>query len=86
MPGWLAVVGLILIWVAWRGVTGKMQALHLGAAGLVISAAHYITKQPTLIIDTNAEDCHVVYGSDTDDYAIVYIDSKNPKWHDFGEG
>ncbi|MGB1689662.1 MAG: hypothetical protein ACPHDM_03095, partial [Candidatus Poseidoniaceae archaeon] len=63
VPGWLAVVGLILIWVAWRGVTGKVQAL-LGAAGLVISAAHYITKQPTLIIDTNAEDCHVVYGSD----------------------
>ena len=63
VPGWLAVVGLIFIWVAWRGVTGKLQAL-LGAAGLVLSAAHYITKQPTLIIDTNAEDCHVVYGAD----------------------
>ena len=33
VPGWLAVVGLIFIWVAWRGVTGKIQAL-LGAAGL----------------------------------------------------
>ena len=63
VPGWLAVVGLIFIWVAWRGVTGKFQAL-LGAAGMVLSAAHYITKQPTLTIDTNAEDCHVVYGND----------------------
>ena len=63
MPGWLAFVGLIFVWVAWRGITGKFQAL-LGAAGIVISAAHYITKQPTLIIDTNAEDCHVVYGPD----------------------
>jgi len=63
VPGWLAVVGLILVWVAWRGVTGKFQAL-LGAAGIVLSAAHYITKQPTLIIDTNAEDCHVVFGPD----------------------
>ena len=63
VPGWLAVVGLIFIWVAWRGVTGKLQAL-LGAAGMVISAAHYITKQPTLTIDTNAEDCHVIYGND----------------------
>ena len=50
----------------------------------MISAAHYITKQPTLIIDTNAEDCHVVYGADPDNYAIVCIDSAYPKWHDFG--
>lgn len=63
VPGWLAVVGLILVWVAWRGVTGKIQAL-LGAAGIVLSAAHYFTKQPTLIIDTNADDCHVVFGPD----------------------
>ena len=63
VPGWLAVVGLILMWVAWRGVTGKLQAL-LGAAGAVLTTAHYITKQPSLIIDTNAEDCHVVYGPD----------------------
>lgn len=63
VPGWLAVVGLILVWVAWRGVTGKLQAL-LGAAGAVLATSHYITKQPTLIIDTNANDCHVVYGSD----------------------
>ncbi|GIR00325.1 MAG: hypothetical protein CM15mP9_0280 [Methanobacteriota archaeon] len=54
---------LILVWVAWRGVTGKIQAL-LGAAGIVLSAAHYFTKQPTLIIDTNADDCHVVFGPD----------------------
>ena len=63
VPGWLAVVGLICVWVAWRGVTGKIQAL-LGAAGIVLSAAHYFTKQPTLIIDTNADDCHVVFGPD----------------------
>ena len=42
VPGWLAVVGLILMWVAWRGVTGKMQAL-LGAAGIVLSTAHYLS-------------------------------------------
>ena len=63
VPGWLAAVGLILIWVAWRGVTGKMQAL-LGAAGIVLSSAHLITRRPTLTIDTNAEDCHTVFGSD----------------------
>ena len=63
VPRWIAFVGFILVWVAWRGVTGKIQAL-LGAAGIVLAAAHYFTKQPTLIIDTNADDCHVVFGSD----------------------
>ena len=40
-----------------------MQAL-LGAAGIVLSSAHLITRRPTLTIDTNAEDCHTVFGSD----------------------
>lgn len=63
VPGWLAVVGLILVWVAWRGVAGKLQAL-LGSAGIVLSASHYATRRPTLTIDTKAEDCHTVFGSD----------------------
>jgi len=63
VPGWLAVVGLILIWVAWRGLNGKTQALF-GAAGIVLSTAHYITRRPTLTIDTNADDCHTVFGPD----------------------
>jgi len=40
-----------------------MQAL-LGAAGIVLSTAHYITRRPTLTIDTNADDCHTVFGPD----------------------
>ena len=63
IPGWLAGVGAILIWIAWRGVTGKTQAL-LGAIGIVLLASHYITKKPTLTIDTKADDCHTVFGSD----------------------
>ena len=63
VPGWLAVVGLICIWVAWRGVTGKLQALF-GAAGIVLSASHLITRRPTLTIDTKAKDCHTIFGSD----------------------
>ncbi len=63
IPGWLAVVGGIFMWVAWRGVTGRLQAI-LGAAGIVLSSAHFITRRPTLTIDTKAEDCHTVFGSD----------------------
>ncbi len=63
IPGWLGIVGLILVWIAWRGVTGKAQAL-LGAAGIVLSSAHLLTRRPTLTIDTDAGDCHTVFGSD----------------------
>ena len=63
VPGWLAVVGLIFMWVAWRGVTGKFQAV-LGAAGIVMATSHYLTRRPTLTIDTKAKDCHTVFGPD----------------------
>ena len=63
VPGWLGVIGAIMMWVAWRGVTGRLQAI-LGAAGIVLSSAHFITRRPTLTIDTNANDCHTVFGSD----------------------
>ena len=61
VPGWLGVIGGIMMWVAWRGVTGRLQAA-LGAAGIVLSSAHFITRRPTLTIDTNANDCHTVFG------------------------
>ena len=63
VPGWLASVGLILIWVAWRGVVGKLQAFF-GAAGIVLASSHFFTRRPTLTIDTKAKDCHTVFGSD----------------------
>ena len=63
VPGWLAAVGCIMMWIAWRGITGKLQALT-GAAGIVLAAGHYITRRPTLTIDTKADDCHTVFGPD----------------------
>ena len=63
IPGWLAAVGVIFMWAAWRGFNGQFQAI-LGAIGIVLSAAHFITRRPTLTIDTKADDCHTVFGSD----------------------
>ena len=64
VPRWLGIVGLILIWVAWRGINAFPQAA-VGAAGIVLSSAHVITRRPTLTIDTVAGDCHTVFGSDS---------------------
>ena len=63
IPGWLAIVGAIFVWVAWRGFTGKIQAMF-ASLGLVLMASHFITRKPTITIDTNANDCHTVFGSD----------------------
>lgn len=63
IPGWLAVVGTIFMWVAWRGVAGKLQALF-GSIGIVLIASHFITRKPTITIDTKADDCHTIFGSD----------------------
>ena len=64
IPGWLGIVGLIFIWISWRGVNGSPQIL-LGAIGLVLSSAHVITRRPTLTIDTFVGDCHTVFGNDS---------------------
>ena len=37
IPGWLAAVGVIFMWAAWRGFNGQFQAI-LGAIGIVLSA------------------------------------------------
>ena len=64
IPGWLAIVGSILVWVSWRGLSGKAQAL-MGATGIVLSSAHFITRRPTVTLDTNAGDCHAIFGADS---------------------
>ena len=63
IPGWLAAVGAILVWIGWRGVAGRMQALF-ASVGIVLMASHFITRKPTITIDTKANDCHTVFGAD----------------------
>jgi len=64
IPGWLAFIGLILIWVSWRVLIGHAQ-LALGLLGVLLSSSWVITRRPTLTIDTEAGDCHVVFGNDS---------------------
>ena len=64
IPAWLGFVGLLLCWLSWRGLEGKLQSL-IGSAGIVIAVSHFITRRQTLTIDTSAGDCHSVFGNDT---------------------
>ena len=63
IPAWLGFVGLLLCWLSWRGLEGKLQSL-IGSAGIVIAVSHFITRRQTLTIDTSAGDCHSVFGND----------------------
>ena len=64
IPGWMAFIGLILIWVSWRVLVGHTQ-LAMGLLGILLTSGWVITRRPTLTIDTEAGDCHVVFGNDS---------------------
>ena len=63
IPGWMAMVGLLLIWISFRTLNGSVQAIA-GSIGIVLSTGHLITRRPTLTIDTTAGDCHSIFGND----------------------
>ena len=63
IPGWMAMVGLLLIWISFRTLNGSAQAIA-GSLGIVLSTGHLITRRPTLTIDTTAGDCHSIFGND----------------------
>jgi len=64
IPGWMGFIGLILVWVSWRVMIGHAQ-LAMGLFGILLTSGWVITRRPTLTIDTEAGDCHVLFGNDS---------------------
>ena len=64
VPGYIATLGLALVWSSIRIFsTSSLQIFTLlGGIGLILGWA--VTRKPTLTIDTEAGDCHVVTGND----------------------
>ena len=64
VPGYIATLGLALVWSSIRiFASSTLQILTLlGGIGLILGWA--VTRKPTLTIDTEAGDCHVVTGND----------------------
>ena len=64
IPGYIATLGLALIWSSIRiFASSSIQIITLlGGIGLIIGWA--VTRKPTLTIDTDAGDCHVITGND----------------------
>ena len=64
VPGYFAAAGLALIWSSIRIFSSPMvqAATMLSGIGLIIGWA--VTRKPTLTIDTEVGDCHVITGND----------------------
>lgn len=64
VPGYIATLGLALVWSSIRIFASSTLQIFtlLGGIGLILGWA--VTRKPTLTIDTEAGDCHVVTGND----------------------
>ena len=64
VPGYVATLGLALVWSGIRiFATGSLQMVAV-LSGLCLILGWAITRKPTLTIDTEAGDCHVITGND----------------------
>ncbi|MBQ70115.1 MAG: hypothetical protein CMA65_01315 [Euryarchaeota archaeon] len=64
VPNWLLMMGFVSIYVGWRLLViplHKWSFMLLGAAAIF---ARFFTRQPTVTIQTAANDTHVLYGNE----------------------
>ncbi len=65
IPVWVAFVGLCLLYASWRIITPpNIRLLGLGL-GLAMISGWVLTKRPTLTLDTELGDCHVLHAIDS---------------------
>ena len=72
VPGYIATLGLALVWSSVRiFASSALQILTLiSGIGLILGWA--VTRKPTLTIDTEAGDCHVITGND---YSLLKLNT-----------
>ena len=64
VPPWLVILGLALMWIGYRLVVPPWYRLGFIVAGSAMVVARFLTKQPTLTLQTTSGDTHVVYGNE----------------------
>ena len=74
--GW-AVVGAVLLLVAYRGlVLGTSWQLLTIGVGMLLLTGRFGTKRPTLTIETQANDCHILTGNAAVLMRLCYLHSR----------
>lgn len=65
IPGWVAFVGICLLYASWRVISPPdIRLLGLGL-GIAMISCWVLTKRPTLTLDTELKDCHVLHAIDS---------------------
>ena len=64
VPGWMVVFGLCFLWIGYRVMVPPLYRLGFMAAGSALVLARFVTKQPTLTVQTQSGDTHVMFGNE----------------------
>ena len=64
IPGYVATLGLALVWSSIRIFASSTLQIITLLAGFSLMIGWAVTRKPTLTIDTEAGDCHVITGND----------------------
>ena len=64
VPGYFAAAGLALIWSSLRIFSSPMVQAATMLSGIGLMIGWGLTRKPTLTIDTEVGDCHVITGND----------------------
>ena len=63
IPPWMVILGMAFVWIGYRLVVPPIYRLGFIGAGSAMVLARFVTKQPTLTLQTTSGDTHVVYGN-----------------------
>ena len=72
VPGYIATLGLALIWSSVRIFASSAIQIFTFISGVGLIIGWAVTRKPTLTIDTEAGDCHVITGND---YSLLKLNT-----------
>ena len=64
VPGWMVFFGLCSLWIGYRVMVPPLYRLGFMGVGTAMVLARFVTKQPTLTVQTLSGDTHVVFGNE----------------------
>ncbi len=64
VPTWLIFLGMAFIWIGYRVMVPSAYKMLFIGSGVGLIAARFLTKKPTLTIQTSSGDTHVLYGNE----------------------
>lgn len=63
-PAWMLILGFAMLWIGYRLMVPPLYRLAFMGAGSAMILARFITKQPTLAMQTTSGDNFVVHGNE----------------------